>query len=68
MCILFVVASMSAFSLTLLVDCNMLGQANSYLEVASAAFGQRGTKAVQLTMFLLTFGAMTVYVGSYSSI
>ena len=56
---------MSAFSLTLLVDCNMLGQANSYLEVASAAFGQRGTKAVQLTMFLLTFGAMTVYVGSY---
>jgi amino acid permease len=40
----------------------MLGQANSYLEVASAAFGQRGTKAVQLTMFLLTFGAMTVYV------
>eukprot|EP00947_MAST-08B_sp_MAST-8B-sp1_P006563 g6563.t1 len=39
----------------------MLGQANSYLEVASAAFGRRGTQAVQLIMFLLTFGAMTVY-------
>ena len=30
-CILFVVASMSAFSLALLVDCNMLGQVCYYI-------------------------------------
>jgi amino acid permease len=68
--VLVVIAIMSGFSLNLL---GKLAQTEkgcaSYLTTAEVAYGTRGTKFVQISMFMLTFGAMVVYmiiIGSLS--
>ena len=68
--LLLTIASMSGFTLHLLAKLAQLEEGcGSYLTTAERAYGHRGTKLVQLAMFLLTFGAMTVYliiIGSLS--
>ena len=59
--VLVAVGLMSALSLHLLVKANPLAGANSYLEVAAAAYGKRGVRCVQFSTLLLTFGAIPVY-------
>lgn len=60
--LLICIAIMSAFSLHLLVLCfRKDAVAGSYIGAAYSAFGQRGSTAVQVSMFLLTFGAITTY-------
>eukprot|EP00941_MAST-03F_sp_MAST-3F-sp1_P001900 g1900.t1 len=59
---LFIVASLSALSLHLLVRCGELSKRRSYMDVAFAAFGKPGQWAVETTMMLLCFGAITAYL------
>ena len=60
--LLICIAVMSAFSLHLLVLCfRKDAVAGSYIGAAYSAFGQRGSTAVQISMLLLTFGAITTY-------
>ena len=67
---LVIVALMSSYSLNLLAKLAQIEKGcTSYLTTAEVAYGHRGTKLVQTAMFMLTFGALTVYliiIGSLS--
>ena len=60
--ILIIVATLSDLSLHLLVDCGLFSEKRTYLNVARHAKGSVGTRLVEFTLLLLTFGAMTSYL------
>ena len=60
--LLLAVCGMNTLSLHFMLQCAEQSGAKSYLEMGRKAFGQRGERAVQLSIVTLTFGAITAYM------
>eukprot|EP00750_Incisomonas_marina_P005918 INCI14234.1.p1 GENE.INCI14234.1~~INCI14234.1.p1 ORF type:complete len:518 (-),score=53.43 INCI14234.1:376-1929(-) len=60
--LLALVACLSDFALGLLMECGKITQTSSYFDVAREAYGRAGGLVIQITIFLLCFGALTAYL------